>query len=102
MADDLHAVVETRPRRVDQRYTAGRRAVVELLVGLGHPVSIGDISPTPSLTYLEARPIATSSTFNPPGWSAGWRPMMTSPVSSWTEDLTEHHHHLLRRQTVAR
>ncbi len=30
--DDLHQVVVERLRRADQRYTAGRRAIVELLV----------------------------------------------------------------------
>ena len=44
MAGDMHSVVERRLRRVDQRYTTGRRAIIDLLVSIGHPVSIGDIA----------------------------------------------------------
>jgi Fe2+ or Zn2+ uptake regulation protein len=43
-AQDLHGTAEQRLRRADQRYTAGRRAIVGLLAGAGHPVSIGDIA----------------------------------------------------------
>src|SRR5260370_27924524 len=43
-AGDMHSVVERRLRRIDQRYTTGRRAIIELLVSAGHPVSIGDIA----------------------------------------------------------
>jgi Fe2+ or Zn2+ uptake regulation protein len=32
MTGDVHGVVERRLRRADQRYTAGRRAIVDLLV----------------------------------------------------------------------
>jgi DNA-binding transcriptional ArsR family regulator len=42
--DDLHELVEVHLRRMDQRYTAGRQAVVELLASLGHPASIADIA----------------------------------------------------------
>ena len=41
---ELHGVVEHRLRRADQRYTAGRRAIIDLLVSTGHPVSIEDIA----------------------------------------------------------
>jgi len=44
MAGDMHSVAEHRLRRIDQRYTAGRRAIIELLVTVGHPVSIEDIA----------------------------------------------------------
>ena len=44
VADELHGLVEARLRRVDQRYTTGRRAIIELLVRAGSPVSIGDIA----------------------------------------------------------
>ena len=38
------AWLERRLRRIDQRYTTGRRAIIDLLVSAGHPVSIGDIA----------------------------------------------------------
>jgi Fur family transcriptional regulator, ferric uptake regulator len=94
MTDDLHDVAERRLRRIDQRYTSGRRAIVELLLSAGHPVSIGDIAgqlpdlPRSSayrhLTDLQAagliRRVAASDEFT---------------RFELAEDLTEHHHHLL-------
>jgi Fur family transcriptional regulator, ferric uptake regulator len=93
-ADDLHGVAERRLRRVDQRYTSGRRAIVELLVSARHPVSISEIAerlpdlPRSSayrhLTDLQAagmiRRVAASDEFT---------------RFELAEDLTEHHHHLL-------
>lgn len=94
MGGDLHGVAERRLRSIDQRYTTGRRAIVELLVSAGHPVSIGDIAeqlpalPRSSayrhLTDLQAagliRRVAASDEFT---------------RFELAEDLTEHHHHLL-------
>ena len=34
---DMHSVVERRLRRIDQRYTSGRRAIIELLVSARPP-----------------------------------------------------------------
>jgi Fur family ferric uptake transcriptional regulator len=93
-ADDLHGVAEQRLRRIDQRYTSGRRAIIELLVTAGQPVSIGDIAeelpwlPRSSayrhLTDLQTagliRRVAASDEFT---------------RFELAEDLTEHHHHLL-------
>jgi Fur family transcriptional regulator, ferric uptake regulator len=93
-ADDLHGVVEARLRRVDQRYTPGRRAIVELLVSSGRPVSIGDIA-----DYLPDLPR-----------SSAYRHLVDLEVAGLVrrvaagdefarfelaEDLTEHHHHLV-------
>jgi Fur family transcriptional regulator, ferric uptake regulator len=91
---DLHGVVENRLRGADQRYTAGRRAIIGLLVSAGHPVSIGDIAerlpdlPRSSayrhLTDLEAAGIVRRVTAND-----------EFTRFELAEDLTEHHHHLL-------
>jgi Fur family ferric uptake transcriptional regulator len=92
--DELTAVVEHRLRDIGQRYTSGRRAIVELLAANGHPVSIGDIAgilpdlPRSSayrhLVDLQAagvvRRIAANDDF---------------ARFELAEDLTEHHHHLL-------
>jgi Fe2+ or Zn2+ uptake regulation protein len=91
--DGLHPLVEERLRRVDQRYTAGRRAIVDLLVDAGHPVSIGDIADlNPGLPRSSAyrhlvdlqsagivRRVAANDEF---------------ARFELAEDLTEHHHHL--------
>lgn len=91
---DLHDLVEARLRREDLRYTRGRRAIVDLLVSTGRPVSIGDIAdglpelPRSSayrhLVDLEVaglvRRVAASDEF---------------ARFELAEDLTEHHHHLV-------
>jgi Fur family transcriptional regulator, ferric uptake regulator len=93
-ASDLHVLAEQRLRHIDQRYTSGRRAIVDLLAGAGHPVSIGEIaSRLPDLPRSSAyrhlvdlqaagvvRRIAASDEFT---------------RFELAEDLTEHHHHLL-------
>ena len=93
-ADDLHAVVARRLRVINQRYTPGRRAIVDLLATAGHPVSIGDIAerlpllPRSSayrhLTVLDTaglvRRVSAGDEFG---------------RFELAEDLTEHHHHLL-------
>ena len=94
MADDLHALVEERLRRVDQRYTPGRRAIIDLLVNAGHPVSIGDIAgELPELPRSSAyRHLVDLQT-------AGVVRRVASNDEfarfELAEDLTEHHHHLL-------
>jgi Fur family transcriptional regulator, ferric uptake regulator len=94
MAGDLHQLVEGRLRRVDQRYTPGRRAIIDFLVSAGHPVSIADIAiGLPDLPRSSAyrhlvdlqlagivRRVAANDEF---------------ARFELTEDLTEHHHHLL-------
>ena len=93
-ANDLHEVIADRLRRVDQRYTAGRRAIIELLVAAGHPISIGDIAEgLPQLPRSSAyrhlvdlqvagvvRRVAANDEF---------------ARFELAEDLTHHHHHLL-------
>jgi Fe2+ or Zn2+ uptake regulation protein len=90
----LHGLVEERLRRVSQRYTSGRREIVELLVMAGHPVSIGDIAQmAPRLPRSSAyrhlvdlqqagivRRVAANDEFS---------------RFELAEDITEHHHHLL-------
>ena len=91
----MHSVAERRLRRVDQRYTSGRRAIIELLVSAGHhPVSIEDIAerlpgvPRSSayrhLTDLQAAGLIRRVTAND-----------EYTRFELAEDLTEHHHHLL-------
>jgi Fur family transcriptional regulator, ferric uptake regulator len=93
-SSDLHVVVEDRLRRADQRYTNGRRAIIELLVGAGQPVSIGDIAERlPDLPRSSAyrhlvdlqlagvvRRVAANDEF---------------ARYELDEEFTEHHHHLL-------
>ncbi|MGH9077551.1 MAG: Fur family transcriptional regulator [Acidimicrobiales bacterium] len=92
--DDLHELVLQRLRKVDQRYTSGRRAIVEALAGAGRPLNISDIAGVlPSMAR-----------------SSAYRHLMDLHVAGvvrrveandefgrfeLAEDLTGHHHHLL-------
>jgi Fe2+ or Zn2+ uptake regulation protein len=92
-ADEVHVEVEARLRHLDQRYTRGRRAIVDLLVSAGRPVSIGDVAEgLPELPLSSAyrhladlqiaalvRRVAANDEF---------------ARFELAEDLTEHHHHL--------
>jgi len=91
---DLHGVVEGRLRGVDQRYTSGRRAIISLLAGAGHPVSIGEIADgLPELPRSSAYRHLTDLE------SAGLVRRVTASDEftrfELAEDLTGHHHHLV-------
>ena len=92
--DDLHRVVEHRLRRIDQRYTSGRRAIIELLVSAGHPVSISDIAES-----LPDLPRSSAYRHLVDLQAAGLVRRITANDEftrfELAEDLTEHHHHLL-------
>jgi Fe2+ or Zn2+ uptake regulation protein len=94
MADDMHGVVERRLRLIDQRYTSGRRAIVDLLVSAGHPVSIGDIA-----ERLPGLPRSSAYRHLTDLHAAGLVRRVTASDEftrfELAEDLTEHHHHLL-------
>ena len=93
-AGDLHGVIEQRLRRADQRYTAGRRAIVGLLASAGHPVSIGDIA-----DQLPGLPRSSAYRHLTDLESAGLVRRVAAGDEfarfELAEDLTEHHHHLL-------
>ena len=93
-APELHDTAERRLRRIDQRYTAGRRAIIELLVNAGHPVSIGDIAEN-----LPDLPRSSAYRHLVDLQAAGLVRRITANDEftrfELAEDLTEHHHHLL-------
>ena len=93
-AGDLHGVIEQRLRLADQRYTAGRRAIVGLLASAGHPVSIGDIA-----DQLPGLPRSSAYRHLTDLESAGLVRRVAAGDEfarfELAEDLTEHHHHLL-------
>jgi Fur family ferric uptake transcriptional regulator len=92
--DDMHAVAEQRLRRADQRYTSGRRAIVDLLLSAGHPVSIGDIA-----ERLPGLPRSSAYRHLAQLHAAGLVRRVAAGDEftrfELAEDLTEHHHHLL-------
>ncbi len=92
--ESLHELVEVHLRRIDQRYTAGRRAVVGLLASSGRPMSISDITGAiPDIPRSSAyRHLADLQ-------SAGVVRRLAARDEfarfELAEDLTHHHHHLL-------
>jgi len=94
VAEDVHAVAARRLRRVEQRYTPGRRALVDALIAAGRPVTIGELG--------AARPhLPQSTTYRNLGVleQAGVvrRVVGTDEFSRYelAEELTGHHHHLV-------
>jgi len=91
---DLHATAAVRLRRTGERYTAGRRALVEALAAADRPPSIPDLlGTTPGLAQSSAyRNLAVLE-------RAGVvrRIVTTDEFARFelAEDLTEHHHHLI-------
>jgi Fe2+ or Zn2+ uptake regulation protein len=91
---DLHATVATRLRQVQQRYTKGRQALVDVLAGAGRPLSIPEIlAADPSipqssvyrnLTVLEQADVVRRL--------RGGDEFSRFELA---EDLTTHHHHLV-------
>lgn len=93
-AETLHAVVEARLRLVDQRYTAGRRQLIDLLDHAEHPVAIGEIT-----AALPELPRSTAYRNLVDLQSAGLVRRVSASDDfarfELDEELTEHHHHLL-------
>jgi Fe2+ or Zn2+ uptake regulation protein len=94
VSSQVHDVAAARLREADQRYTSGRRRIVEGLVALGQPVSIPDL-------LQHDRSIAQSSAYRNLSVleeaGVARRIVSADEFARWelAEDLTEHHHHLI-------
>ncbi|MEX2505294.1 MAG: transcriptional repressor [Egicoccus sp.] len=94
MTTDVHETVDHQLRRARQRYTGGRRQLVQLLIDAGRPVTIPelqDIGAAQSQSSLY-RNLATLEQCG-----AVRRIISSDDVTRYelTEELSEHHHHLL-------
>jgi Fur family transcriptional regulator, ferric uptake regulator len=94
MTTDLHATVDEQLRRTRQRYTLGRRQLVELLARSERPVTI------PELLTLGARQSQSSLYRNLAileQCGAVHRLTSTDDVARYelAEELSEHHHHVV-------
>jgi len=90
---DLHERVQGRLREVGQRYTVARRRLVETLGAAGGPVSVPEL-------LRGRRPLPQSSAYRNLAVleQAGIvRRVISDEFGRYelTEDLTEHHHHLI-------
>jgi Fur family ferric uptake transcriptional regulator len=90
----LHGLVEERLRKASQRYTAGRKTLVELLANAGQPLSIEDIEQlAPSLPRSSAyRHLVELQQVGIVQRVAANDPYYRFELA---EDITEHHHHLM-------
>lgn len=94
MADDLHTTVAARLRRAGQRYTAGRRALVEAIVAAERPVTTADlVAAEPALpqstTYRNLAVLEQAGVVH--------RVRTADEFSRFelSEELAGHHHHLV-------
>jgi Fur family transcriptional regulator, ferric uptake regulator len=92
--DSLQELVELKLRRLDLRYTSGRRAIVELLARSRDPISISDIA-----TQLPSIPRSSAYRHLADLQVAGVVRRLSAndefSLYELAEELTEHHHHLL-------
>jgi Fe2+ or Zn2+ uptake regulation protein len=94
MEQDLHATVAGRLRRLDQRYTNGRRALVEILSAAGRPVTIvevleGGTVPAQSTAYRNLAVLVQAGVVRK---VFGGDDLTRYELA---EELTEHHHHMV-------
>jgi Fur family transcriptional regulator, ferric uptake regulator len=94
MTTDVHDLVNEQLRRTRQRYTRGRKQLVELLVDLGRPVTIPEL--------LEHGAVQSQSSLYRnlailEQCGAVERIASTDDVARYelTEELSGHHHHLV-------
>jgi len=93
VSDDLHAAIASRLRHDGQRYTTGRRRVVEVLDASGRPLTAAEV--------FEGAALAQSSAYrNLSVLEACGAVHRVSGADEFArfelaEDLTGHHHHLI-------
>jgi Fur family ferric uptake transcriptional regulator len=94
VATDLHLTVEARLRSVGQRYTPKRRALVDTLRRAGKPMSMTDVvsgraAPPQSSAYRNLAVLEQAGVVR--------RVITEGEFARFelTEELTEHHHHLI-------
>lgn len=93
MAEDLHHAVTARLRAADQRYTSGRRRLVEVLVGGGRPLTAAEVLEAGQLAQSSAyRNLAVLEDCGVVHRVAGGDEFARFELA---EDLTDHHHHHL-------
>jgi Fe2+ or Zn2+ uptake regulation protein len=91
---DVHAAAKSRLEQVDQRYTSGRRELVEVLAGAGRPLVVAEI-------VEQRRGMAQSSAYRNLGVFEQAGVVRRIPGADefaryeLDEELTEHHHHII-------
>ena len=94
MTDQLHETIEARLRDVGQRYTEGRRVLVERLAAAAQPSTIPELLDAPprlpqSSAYRNLEVLTQAGVVHRIVGSGDFARFELA------EDLTEHHHHLI-------
>ena len=93
MSDELDQTISSRLREADQRYTAGRRALVAALTTAGRPLTAAEVVGAGGLAQSSAyRNLAVLETCGVVLRVAGTDEFARFELA---EDLTDHHHHHL-------
>jgi Fur family transcriptional regulator, ferric uptake regulator len=94
MSDDVHSIVSEQLRRTRQRYTLGRRQLVDMLVGSERPMTIPELIGA-GATQSQSSLYRNLAILEQCG--AVHRIASTDDVARYelTEELSEHHHHLV-------
>ncbi|WP_426570691.1 Fur family transcriptional regulator [Aquihabitans sp. McL0605] len=93
MADDLHPAIASRLDDDGQRYTSGRRKLVEVLEGAGRPLTAAEVLVEGDLAQSSAyRNLAVLESCGIVNRVAGSDEFARFELA---EDLTDHHHHHL-------
>ena len=93
MADDVHPAIAARLDDDGQRYTSGRRKLVEVLVDAGRPLTAAEVLVEGDLAQSSAyRNLAVLETCGVVHRVAGSDEFARFELA---EDLTDHHHHLI-------
>lgn len=90
----LHEIAAARLRRDGQRYTSGRRALVDVLAAASHPLPIAEILAggddlAQSSVYRNLAVLERASVVSKVITNGEWA------CFELAEDLTTHHHHLI-------
>ncbi len=94
MSQDIHAVVDEQLRRTRQRYTPGRRELVEVLCTAARPVTIPELRDS-GATQSQSSLYRNLAVLEHCG--AVHRVTSSDDVARYelTEELSEHHHHVV-------
>lgn len=93
MVDDVHPAIAARLDDDGQRYTAGRRALVDVLVGAGRPLTAAEVVTEADLSQSSAyRNLAVLEAAGVVHRISGTDEFARFELA---EDLTDHHHHHL-------
>jgi Fe2+ or Zn2+ uptake regulation protein len=92
---DVHEAAAERLHGLGQRYTPGRRGLVDILIGLSGPVTIDAIRDTPDGALPLSSVYRNLALLEEAGVVRRVPGADDSTRYELAEDLTEHHHHLV-------